>query len=311
MTATMVMIKVSIIKLLMYRRKSFLDYACNHIKIAQKRKSDQQIHISRIEVCRKLLGELRFGDINAKNLQKINKMLVDKLYSDSYIRSIFQTLQHAMHAAVSAGLLRKDQGKKIALLKGVRHKDICGLSCVSTQIIETTEFKHASLQFVATLFSFQCHTGLSYIDLVNSKYSEMQIKNGRYWLIGARNKTTNGYIIPLDDYCLNVIEKYRSPTAICFKKSTGDNIFPFIRRETYNACLKKIGAITGIKEAKEISSHKARHTFAERMLEREVSVESIRKMLGHSPFSTVTWLYAKVTFDKLNREIYDPKNLTK
>jgi site-specific recombinase XerD len=293
----------------MYRRKSFFDYACNYIKVTKKRKVDQQTYVGRIEACRRLFGELRFGDINAENLKKINQMLVDKLYSNSYIQSIFYTLYAAIHAAVNAGLLQKNQLKKIALVKGAVRKDICGLSQASVQLIEETEFKHSSLQFVAALFSFQCRTGLSYIDLVNLKYSEIQIKSGKSWLIGARTKTANGYIIPLDSHCLKIIEKYRTPTEMWFQKQSNDSIFPFIRRETYNACLKRIGAITGIKEAKEISSHKARHTFAERMLERGVSVESIRKMLGHTSLSLATWLYAKVTFDKLNREVGNSKQV--
>jgi hypothetical protein len=39
------------------------------------------------------------------------------------------------------------------------------------------------------------------------------------------------------------------------------------------------------------------------MLEGAISVERIRKMLGHSPGSHVTWLYAKVTFQKLSDEV--------
>ena len=144
---------------------------------------------------------------------------------------------------------------------------------------------------------------MSYIDLIGLKYDEICQENGRYWLIGERRKTGRNYITPLDSICLKIINEFRRPHKTSFKKPCNDDIFPYIKRGTYNSYLKKIGKIAGIKEAKTLSSHKARHTFAERMLEKGVSVESIRKMLGHSPSSQATWLYAKVTLKKLNDEI--------
>ena len=296
------MTKIRIFRHIKYRRKSFFDYACIFFQNSSKPEADRQTCISQIKTCRRLFGDILFCKLNAKNLTIINEILVVKGYSDSYITGIFCSMKMAINAAIDAGILRGNPIESIILKKGVKSKEIQGIEWKSLRSIERTKYQQQSLRFAAKLFSFQCRTGLSYIDLIGLKYDEISLQKGRYWLIGERRKTSKRYIIPLDDVCLNTINEFRQP-LIVFKKRFNNDIFPFIRRGTYNACLKKIGIITGIKEAKTLSSHKARHTFAERMLERGVSVESIRKMLGHSPRSNVTWLYAKVTFEKLNLEI--------
>jgi site-specific recombinase XerD len=289
------------------RHASFFDYASKHFENSPKQATDRQTCLSQIKTCKRLLGDMRFCEVNKIKLVDLNESLVAAGYSDVYIKSIFSSLKAVVNAAVKNGLLSQNPLINMRLLRGAKSKDVQGIENCSLNAIECLKCSQPSLKFVAKLFSFQCRTGLAYKDLVNVKYVELQKINDRYWLTGERSKTSNTYIIPLDKTCLSIIDIFRvNDSKLTFKKISDDYIFPFIRRGTYNAYLKKIGRITGIKEAEIISSHKARHTFAEHMLEKGVSVESIRKMLGHSPKSLVTWLYAKVTFQKLNVEV--PKN---
>jgi integrase len=298
------MANIQILKYITYRRKSFFDYACNFFQNSPKSLADKQTRVSQMRTCRRIFGDLSFYQINIAHLTALNEMLIVQGYSDSYIKSIFSSLKIAINTAVNGGLLYKNPTASITIKRGIRGKEIQGIAWKSLRVIEKTKYRTQSLRFVAKLFSFQCRTGLSYVDLVTLKYGEISRKNGRYWLMGERRKTSKRYIIPLDDVCLKIINEFRKPLKkISFKKRFNDDVFPFIRRGTYNAYLKMIGEISGIKEAKTLSSHKARHTFAERMLEKGVSVESIRKMLGHSPRSQVTWLYVKATFEKLSKEV--------
>lgn len=298
------MAKIRIFKYIKYRRKSFFDYACvcfqnnNFLK-----KINKQNCISKIKACKKAFGEILFCEIKTESIIALNEALVANGYSDNYIKGIIGTLRVAINEAINVGLLRENPIVNITLKRGIKSEEIRGVCRRSVRLIEQAKYKHPSLRFVAKLFSFQCRTGLSYIDLISLKYDEICQENGRHWLIGERCKTGRNYITPLDSVCLKIINEFRKPYKTSFKKHCNDDIFPFIKRGTYNSYLKKIGKIAGIKEAKTLSSHKARHTFAECMLEKGVSVESIRKMLGHSPSSQATWLYAKVTLKKLNDEI--------
>jgi site-specific recombinase XerD len=298
------MAKIRILQYIKNRRKSFFDYAFNFLQNSSKLASEKQNCISQVRACKKLFCDMKFYEITAQNLTRLNEMLQVNGYSDNYIKGIFSTLKSVINTAIKAGILNKNPHEQITLIKGIKCKEIQGISWKSVRAIERTKYHLKSLRFVAKLFSFQCRTGLSYSDLIGLKYGEISRQNSRYWLMGERHKTAKRYIIPLDDVCLKIIDEFRrKPQKMAFKKHFGDDVFPFIRRGTYNIYLKKIGEISGIKEAKTLSSHKARHTFAEHMLEKGVSVESIRKMLGHSPMSQVTWLYAKVTFQKLHNEV--------
>jgi site-specific recombinase XerD len=297
------MANIRLFKYITNRRNSFFNYACNFFQNSVLRDVDKQNHISKIRTCKRMYGDMLFREVRDTNLTTLSEILASGGYADNYIKGIFSTLKIAINSAVKAGLLRDNPTRNVMIKKGARGQDIQGISLKSLRLIEQTKYRHRSLRFVAKLFSFQCRTGLSYIDLISLRYDEICQQNGQYWLIGERNKTSKKYIIPLNTVCLNIIFEFRKPQKTSFKKHCDRDVFPFIKRGTYNAYLKKIGKITGIKEAETLSSHKARHTFAERMLEKGVSVESIRKMLGHSPRSQATWLYAKVTLKKLSQEI--------
>ncbi|WP_373921624.1 tyrosine-type recombinase/integrase [Flavobacterium sp. H4147] len=58
-----------------------------------------------------------------------------------------------------------------------------------------------------------------------------------------------------------------------------ENIFPSIENQTVNRYLKKIGEIAEIK--KTLHFHLARHTFGTTLLNNNVNVFYISKMMGH------------------------------
>ena len=302
------MAKIVILRKMKNRHKSFLDYACAFFKAHGKRKH-KATQVSQIKTCGRLLGDIPFRDVCEKNLKKLNQALVADGYSDSYIHGVFYSLQKAIDAAIDAGFLSKNPAKNLPLLKGKSPKVIHGLSRESLLRIERATYGLPSVRYAARLFLFQCRTGMSYSDMINLKHSDIDNRSDRYWLVGERVKTGNGYIVPLDSVAMSIIDEFRGLhenwRGLPFKRQRDDSVFPYIQIGTYNACLKRVGEIAGIAERREISSHKARHTFAERMLENGVSIDSIRRMLGHSPTSRATWLYAKVTLHKLNMEIVD------
>jgi hypothetical protein len=80
-----------------------------------------------------------------------------------------------------------------------------------------------------------------------------------------------------------------------------NKLLPVNSNQKYNAYLKEIAEICGIK--KTLTSHMARHTFATTVtLSNGVPLETVSKMLGHTKLST-TQIYAKVLDTKVSHDM--------
>ena len=133
------------------------------------------------------------------------------------------------------------------------------------------------------LFTWQMHTGMSYGDTQAFDFSKYRQVNGRWTYVGPRVKTGVDYVIQLDDVCEGILAKY-------------GNTLPKLSNQRYNQCLKLIGACAGISTP--LHSHLARHSFATYMLENDVPIQNVSKMLGHKRV-TQTQRYAKVQAQKV------------
>jgi site-specific recombinase XerD len=96
---------------------------------------------------------------------------------------------------------------------------------------------------------------------------------------------------------LEIVKQYQQNEQ-CIKR---DKLLPVLTNQCYNAYLKEIATICGIK--KKITSHIARHTFATTItLTNGVPIETVSAMLGHSSIKT-TQIYAKVVEKKVSEDM--------
>jgi integrase len=95
------------------------------------------------------------------------------------------------------------------------------------------------------------------------------------------------------DMALQIIERYKP-----FRK---DNyLFDFLSNQQANRKLKQIAKACGID--KHLVFHSSRHSFATLALGKGMPIESVSKILGHTKITT-TQIYAKITTEKLERDI--------
>jgi len=155
--------------------------------------------------------------------------------------------------------------------------------------------KSSALNVTRDMFVFSCFTGLSYIDLYNLTFRHIvKVNDGSLWLNIARHKNDNVSKIPLLDFALQLIEKYRGA-------GSGDRVFPMKSCCHMNLQLKRIAKLCGIE--RRLTFHMSRHTFAtETCLSQGVPIETVSRMMGHKKLST-TQIYAKVTQNKVNEEM--------
>lgn len=161
--------------------------------------------------------------------------------------------------------------------------------------IAEKEFVCKRLEQVRDIFLFSCFTGLAYIDA--KALTEDDIRPGfddRLWIMTKRVKTNTDVRVPLLDFPLSILQKYKGKQA--FKR-----VLPVLSNQKMNAYLKEIADVCGIQ--KNLTFHLARHTFATTItLSNGVPIETVSKMLGHTNIET-TQIYARVVNEKMSHDM--------
>ncbi len=171
------------------------------------------------------------------------------------------------------------------------------LSQEEVDAIEKATLFKSGHNLVRDLFIFQCNTGLAYTDMSNLTYSDISTdKNGRKWIIKARQKSGIVSTIPLFPRSMKIIEKY------CKERITGEILLlPSYSIQKYNQYINEVGMMAKLQ--KKLSSHVGRRTFGNIALSKGISLNVISKILGHSSTLITQKIYAITTQNIINSEI--------
>ena len=124
-------------------------------------------------------------------------------------------------------------------------------------------------------------------------------EDGTLWIYKERQKTERAFSIPLIfSDPLEIIEKYNSES---------EYLLPRISNQYFNRLLKEIAFTLGI--TKKLTHHTARKTFATTvLLNNNIPIETVSKLLGHSKITTTLSYYAEVMPSKLKLDLEGLRN---
>jgi site-specific recombinase XerD len=213
-------------------------------------------------------------------------------YAQNTVITILKKFRHIIELGINKDWIIKNPFREYKL----RWQDVPRGFLTQEEIDTLIDFRFEKtyLEKTRDIFIFCAFTGLSYKDVKNLSYDNIQSSfEGKLWIKGRRKKTDVEYKIPLLNIPKMIMEKYRGTAK--------DNlVLPVYHAIIYNKHLKEMAKVCGI--TKRMSSHLARHTFATLTLTQGVSIESVSKMLGHSNINT-TQIYSKVTENKVGNEM--------
>lgn len=143
-------------------------------------------------------------------------------------------------------------------------------------------------------FLFMAYTGVRISDFISFSENNFTIENGKMWLTYTSVKTTTDVRIPIssifDGRAEQIINKYRNRLDFFFG----------IRKDKFNGRLKTAVKHAGIN--KNVSAHVARHTCASRLVNKDVPVTTIQKVIGHRSLK-MTMVYARTNEETLVRQL--------
>ena len=163
------------------------------------------------------------------------------------------------------------------------------------QLIDAPKLTPAQT-FIRDMFIFCTFTGLAYIELKNLREENIVRSplDDDVWIRTRRQKTSVEVNVKLLDIPLQILDKYSG-------LSRNEYLFPIPSHVYCCNLLKTIMKKCGID--KHVTWHVARHTMATVVcLSNGMPIESVSSLLGHKCI-TSTQIYAKITNEKLGREM--------
>lgn len=287
-------------------REQFYPYAFNFLAHYKAERGIVKRYESSLRIAQKYSKVVYFKDIKVDTILRLDKILRERGYKQSYINGIHYVLKKCIVQSVKDGKLYHNPYEKASVFRPVvidnikKHINTKEIGALIT--FSSCRFENVLEEFASDLFVFQCCTGVSYSDLMTLRYDNIMEIENRYWIIGYRNKTKVQFVVPVLEITMRMINKYRSIPVVSrdLKRKEEQNIFPYISLCYYNKELKIVGEKIGLSTG--LTSHRGRHTFATSMATLGVSMEAISKMLGHTG-TEMSSIYTEVTMEKICREI--------
>lgn len=173
-------------------------------------------------------------------------------------------------------------------IKKVPRKSKVYLSYAELDKIKQHQFASRRLQKIAHLFLFQCYTGLAYAELM--RFNKSWLRPGvddRLWIFTDRQKVAGSSCqIPLFKTAAEILSDLED--------------IPQISNGKYYAYLKEIAVIVGIEN--NLTTHVARKTFGNILLDKGVSLEVVSSMYGHSNTKTTLSYYVDISERRISEE---------
>ena len=163
--------------------------------------------------------------------------------------------------------------------------------------------KSETIEKVLDCYIFCCYTGLGYREMFSLKKSDLKTDDeGVVWIYKQREKTERYFSIPLIfTEPIGILEKYETEE---------DFLLPRVSNQYFNRILKEIADLLEIN--KKLTHHTARKTFATTvLLNNNIPIETVSKLLGHSKITTTLSYYAEVMPDKLKLDLIELKEKLK
>jgi len=214
----------------------------------------------------------------------------EKKFQQSTLNKAIQRFRKVVKYAISEDYLDKDP---FILYKAKRvKKEVVFLSPEQLKKLEETDFKIKRVQQIKDMFVFCCYTGLGFTEMKQLRKSDISTEfDGELWITVRREKTNRSYKVPLLPKAKEIMVQYNS--------EENEYVFPSISNPNFNAYLKEIADIVGIKF--NLTHHIARKTFASTvLLYNNVPIEIVSKLLGHSKIQTTQDSYGKIVEKRIS-----------
>ena len=159
------------------------------------------------------------------------------------------------------------------------------------QKIENLEIDLPRLKQVQLLWIFCVYTGLAYADLEKAKETDLQIDaNGVYWLKAFRQKSKTRVSVPLISNAIRCMDLLRNGD---FEIKKG-RLLPVKSNVRLNYEIKQLASMARVDKPELLTWHVARRSTSSLMMQADIPLQILQKVLSHKSLSTSLQFYSHV-----------------
>ncbi|MBP2833821.1 site-specific integrase [Aquimarina sp. U1-2] len=268
--------------------KDFLEY---FEKLAKKRGrsiSNEAIWLIVLSYLKDFSSEIKMKDLTIRFVDEFREYLLvkrhfktGKVISQNTACSYFSKFIYAIKSAFKDGLLKENIAPKVDRIKAEETKKEFLTKEEATRL-KSTPCK-CKIQKRACLFMI--YTGLRVSDIQKLVWSNVEhSEETGHYIRFQHQKTRNQQTLPFNDEAYKLLSERGLPNELIFKGFKKD--YRILKKWAEDARIQK-----------NIGFHTFRHSFATLLLNSDVSVFTVKEMLGHKDLKT-TMNYVNLLNDK-------------
>lgn len=230
--------------------------------------------------------DISFKDFGNNITDRLVQFIESKNCSNGFFNNAIYTYGAVFNRANKLGITN---GNPLALVKRkkLKDKEFLFLNNEQLSILLNISLPSKTLQNSLNAYLFQCFTGLCLCDLKNFKKS-LNIVNDK--IIIARKKTKQNCYIPIVKQCRIILDRLK----------TDSFEIPF--DSIYNNDIRIFATICEHPQSEMFTSHTGRKTYGMFLLQSNVKMETISKVLGHSDIRVTQKIYTRVFNQDIDRD---------
>lgn len=241
--------------------------------------------IYRLQILCGYFGNVDLRIITPLEIERFRKSRLKAGNTKSTVNRYLQLLKKMFNLAIEEGYLEENVIRKVKLFS---EKDNLKEQ-ILTEKEERKLIENCS-ETLKSIITVALNTGMRRAEILNLTWNQVDFEARRIKV----EKTKSGKVrfIPVNEILFNKLNRLKS--------ENGQSPFVFFNPETKQPFLDmKTGFKTALKRAeiKGLRFHDLRHTFASRLVERGVDIETVRDLLGHHSI-LITQRYVHSNIDR-------------
>lgn len=256
----------------------------------------------------------------SNHLKRMESYLIEKFNYPPYLQDITLTnLEEYLDSQLARGLAQASRSKSYHIIRSF-YNYCCRKELVEKNIalnLEPIKVKRKERTYltkdevialvqemenelIKTIVMAIYYTGMRISECTNLKIKNVDLKNKVIHVIGGKGNKDRD--IPISDTLNKILTKYiknKRPEVnsnYFFATKTSGRISPQHINRQINETVKRLGW------EKHVSAHILRHSFASKLIQQEVNLVKIQKLLGHSDLR-VTSIYTHTSKEELRQAV--------
>ena len=218
-------------------------------------------------------------NVELQDLHRLQQHLRREGRKQSTIHQYHAKCKAAFTLAFNRGKIKANPYSQFKMDKGEK-KEIIWLNNKELEKKKKKDFSTDRLRKVRDLFLFQCFSGISFGDLAELKRSDYQEnEQGQIYIEKYRKKTGVRFLSMVLAEGKRILEKY-------------DYELPTLTNQKYNSYLKEVQDICRLNKV--LTTHVGRKTYVCYLYQKQVPIEVIATIVGHTNCYTTLKYYAKM-----------------